>query len=72
MTRLGKALVTNAELVSAEETIRRVMAVTEHDVIDAAATLFAPERLSAAGIGPKESKFRSAVARVNPAVAERS
>ena len=72
MTRLGKALVTNAELVSAEETIRRVMAVTEEDVTNAAATLFAPERLSAAGIGPKESRFRAAVARVNPAVAERS
>jgi len=72
MTRLGKALVTDAELVTAEETIRRVMAVTEHDVTEAAATLFAPGRLSAAGIGPRESRFRSAVARVNPALAERS
>ncbi len=36
------------------------------------ATLFAPERLSAAGIGPRESRFRAAVARVNPALAERS
>ena len=72
MTRLGKALVTDAELVSPEETLRRVMAVTEEDVTAAAATLFAPERLSAAGIGPRESRFRAAIARVNPALAERS
>jgi predicted Zn-dependent peptidase len=72
MRRLGKALVTNAELVSAEETIERLMAVTEDEVTEAAATLFAPERLSVAGIGPRESRFRRAIARVNPAVAERS
>ena len=72
MTRLGRALVTDAELVSPEETLRRVMAVTEEDVTEAAATLFAPERLSAAGIGPRESRFRAAIARVNPALAERS
>jgi predicted Zn-dependent peptidase len=72
MTRLGKALVTDAELVSVQETIERVMAVTEDDVTQAAATLFAPERLSVAGIGPRESRFRSAVARVNHAVAERT
>ena len=72
MTRLGKALVTDAELVSTEETIRRVRAVTEADVATAARDLFAPERLSAAGIGPRESRFRAALAHVNPALAERS
>jgi predicted Zn-dependent peptidase len=72
MTRLGRALVTEAELVSTEETIRRVRAVTEADVAAAARDLFEPERLSAAGIGPRESRFRAALARVNPALAERS
>jgi len=72
MTRLGKALVTDSELVSTEETIRRVRAVDEADVAAAAHELFAPEKLSAAGIGPRETRFRSAVARVNPALAERS
>ena len=71
MTRLGKALVTDAELVSTEETIRRVRAVTDADVAAAASDLFAPERLSAAGIGPRESRFRAALAHVNPALAER-
>jgi predicted Zn-dependent peptidase len=72
MTRLGRALVTDAELVSVPETIRRIRAVTEADVATAAGELFAPERLSAAGIGPRESRFRAAVARLNPALAERS
>jgi predicted Zn-dependent peptidase len=72
MTRLGRALVTDVELVSVEETIRRVRAVTEEDVTEAAASLFAPERLSAAGIGPRETRFRAAVARVNPALADRA
>jgi predicted Zn-dependent peptidase len=72
MTRLGKALVTGVELVTVDETVRRVDAVEPADVAAAAKELFAPTRLSAAGIGPKESRFRSAVARVNPVLAERS
>ena len=72
MTRLGKALITDTELVSAEETIGRVMAVTEEEVTAAARALFAPDRLSAAGIGPRESRFRAAVARANPALADRA
>jgi predicted Zn-dependent peptidase len=72
MTRLGRALVTDTEIVSADETIRRVMAVTPEDVTAAARSLFAPNRLSAAGIGPRESRFRAAVARANPALGERS
>jgi predicted Zn-dependent peptidase len=71
MSRVGRALVTDTELVSLEETLRRVRAVTEEDVAEAARSLFAPERLSAAGIGARESRFRKAVARVNPALAER-
>ena len=70
MTRLGKALVTDTELVSVDETVRRVDAVQPADVADAAAELFAPDRLSAAGIGPNENRFRAALSRVNPALAE--
>ena len=66
MTRLGKALVTGIEIVSVEETIARVDAVTGDDVIALAANLYAPEGLSAAGIGPSEDRFREAIARVNP------
>ena len=72
MTRLGKALVTGVELVSVDETVRRVEAVTLEDVAAAASEFFSPGRLSAAGIGPKESRFRVAIAQVNPALVERA
>jgi predicted Zn-dependent peptidase len=72
MTRLGRSLITDIELVTVEETIRRIRAVTEADVAAAATELFDPERLSAAGIGPRENRFRAALARLNPALAERS
>jgi predicted Zn-dependent peptidase len=71
MTRLGRAIVTETELVPTAETLRRIRAVTEEDVAAAARDLFAPARMSAAGIGPKESRFRAAVSRLNPALAER-
>jgi predicted Zn-dependent peptidase len=71
MIRLGKALVTDTELVSIDETIRRVDAVEPDDVAAAAAALFDPERLAAAGIGPRESRFRAALARLSPSLAER-
>jgi predicted Zn-dependent peptidase len=65
MTRLGKALVTGTEIVSVEETIERVDAVTEADVADLAGELFSPGRLSAAGIGPSEKRFRAALTRID-------
>ena len=67
MTRLGKAVVTGSEITSVDDTIARVDGVTEADVAALAAELFAPGRLSAAGIGPDEDRFRAAIERVNPA-----
>ena len=72
MTRLGRALVLGIELVSIDETVKRLEAVTAEDVAALAAHLYAPERLSAAGIGPSEKRFRDAVARVNPALPARA
>ncbi len=72
MTRLGKAIVTGSEITSVDETIARVDAVTEADVAALATELFAPGRLSAAGIGPDEDRFRAAVERVNPAALDRA
>jgi predicted Zn-dependent peptidase len=68
MTRLGKATVTETPLLSIEEVVRRLEAVTVEEVAELAGTLFAVSRLSAAGIGPNERRFRNAVARVNPAL----
>ena len=72
MTRLGKSLVTGVELVSVEETIRRLEAVTGEEVGELAAELLGPERLSAACIGPSEERFAAAVGRVNPALLARA
>ena len=66
MTRLGKAMVTGMPLLSVEEIVRRLEAVTGEEVAQLAATLLAPSRLSAAGIGPDETRFREALERVNP------
>ena len=48
--------------------MRRLEAVTAGEVAELADALLAPERLSVAGIGPDESRFREAVERVNPAL----
>lgn len=68
MSRLGKSLLTGTELLSAEDLVERVDRVTAEEVASLAARLLAPERLSAAGIGPDEERFREAVERVNPAL----
>ena len=68
MTRLGKATVTDTPLLSVPEIVRRTDAVSAGEVAELAGELLASERLSAAGIGPDEGRFREAVARVNPAL----
>ena len=68
MTRLGKATVTDVPLLSIEEVVRRLEAVTAEEVAELAGSLFAPAGLSAAGIGPDEGRFHEAVAQINPAL----
>jgi predicted Zn-dependent peptidase len=68
MTRLGKATVTGTPLLTIEEIVRRVEAVTAGDVAELAGDVLDPGRLSAAGIGPDENAFRKAVEQVNPAL----
>jgi predicted Zn-dependent peptidase len=72
MNRLGKAIVTGMEIVSIEEAERRISAVTPDEVAELARAVFAPEGLSAAGIGPSEQRFRTAVEALNPALVERA
>jgi predicted Zn-dependent peptidase len=66
MTRLGKATVTETPLFTVEEIVRRLEAVTSEEVAELADDLLGVEKLSAAGIGPDEEKFREAVALVSP------
>ena len=72
MSRLGKAVVMGTEILPIEEIERRIVAVTEDDVAELARDLYAPELLSAAGIGPSEKRFRAAVQRLNPSAVERA
>jgi predicted Zn-dependent peptidase len=72
MSRLGKSLISDMDLLSLDELVERVQAVTADDVAVVAADLLRLDRLSAAGIGPSEARFRSAIERVNPGLVERA
>jgi predicted Zn-dependent peptidase len=69
MSRLGKSLITDTELLSLDRLIAEIDAVEPDEVAELASVVLAPERLSAAGIGPDEDVFASAVHQVNPALA---
>jgi predicted Zn-dependent peptidase len=69
MSRLGKSLITDTELVSIERIIAEIEAVEAEEIAELAGVLLAPEKLSAAGIGPNERRFMAAVQRVNPELA---
>jgi predicted Zn-dependent peptidase len=72
MTRLGKSLITDTELLSFERIIAEIEGVQADEVAELAGLLFAPERLSISGIGPSERVFRAAVRRVNPSALARA
>jgi predicted Zn-dependent peptidase len=72
MTRLGKSTITDTPLLTPEQIVKRLEAVTAGEVAELAQALLAPERLSVAGIGPDEARFAEAVQRVNPALLEKA
>ena len=72
MTRLGKSTITDTPLLTPEQIVKRLDAVTAGEVAELADALLAPERLSVAGIGPDEARFAEAAERVNPALAARA
>ena len=61
MSRLGKSLITDTELLSFERIIAEIDAVEEDAVAELAGVLLAPDRLSAACVGPDEDRFRAAI-----------
>jgi predicted Zn-dependent peptidase len=67
MNRLGASLMFDLPLLDVDELMERFDAVKLDDLRELTGELWAPERLSAAGIGPDEEAFRSAVAEVTPA-----
>jgi predicted Zn-dependent peptidase len=69
MSRLGKSLITDTELLSIDRIMAEIDAVEPDALAELAGVLLAPEKLSAAGIGPSEKRFMAAVERVNPGLA---
>jgi predicted Zn-dependent peptidase len=72
MSRLGKSLITDTELLTFERLIAEIDAVDADSVSELAAVLLAGPRLSAAGIGPSEDVYRAAVVRMNPELEARA
>ena len=66
MSRLGKSVVTDSELLSLDQILAGLDAVDAESVAALAGVLLAPEQLSVAGIGPREDRFVAAVDRIAP------
>ena len=63
MSRLGSALLGELPIYSVDEIVDRIDAVTVEDLRELARELFAPETLSAAGVGAEEDAFLRALRR---------
>ena len=70
MSRLGKSLITDTELMTLERVMAEIDAVDADELAELAAVLLPSERLAAAGVGPDEDKFRAAVGRASTALVE--
>ena len=70
MNRLGNSLLMDIPLLTLDEILAKIDAVTIEDVSELASSLFNPGRMSAAGVGADESCFREALAAVDPRLAE--
>ncbi len=69
MGRIGKAVLFGTPLLTLDELLEKVDAVSSDDVAELARELYAPESLSAAAIAPSEDRFRAALAPVSEALA---
>ena len=69
MNRLGSSVLMGVPLLTVDEVLAALDAVTLDDVAALADELYAPERLSAAGVGADEDAFRAALGPVTPALA---
>jgi predicted Zn-dependent peptidase len=69
MARVARSILFDVPLLTLDEMLARVDAVTSDDLARLTADLYEPGRLSAACIGPEEERFRAAVESVSPALA---
>ena len=72
MSRLGKSMISDTELLSIDRIAAEIDAVTPDAVAELCGVLLAPEKLSASGIGPSEERFRDAVRRIKPELPARA
>jgi predicted Zn-dependent peptidase len=70
MNRLGSEILAGMPLLSLDETVERIDAVTLADLSALVDELWSPDRMSAAGIGPDEGRFEEALAAIGPALVE--
>jgi predicted Zn-dependent peptidase len=68
MSRCARSVLYGIPLLSIDELLARVDAVTADEVMALADEFYDPARLSAACIGPEEDRFRGAAEAVSPAV----
>ena len=61
MNRLGSEVLAGAPLLSLDDVLERIEAVTREQLLELADELWAPERLSCAAIGPDEERLREAL-----------
>jgi predicted Zn-dependent peptidase len=62
MNRLGSEILAGTPLMPIDEVVERIESVSLEDLAELAEELWAPERLSAAGIGPGAERFDEALA----------
>jgi predicted Zn-dependent peptidase len=62
MNRLGSEILADTPLMPIDEVVERIESVSLEDLAELAEELWAPERLSAAGIGPGTERFDEALA----------
>jgi predicted Zn-dependent peptidase len=72
MSRLGKSLISDTELLTFDRIFAEIDAVDSDAIAELAAVLLPPERLSASGVGPDEDRFRRAVERANAPLVARA
>ena len=65
MNRIGSSVLMGVPLLTVDEVLAAIDAVTLEDVVELARELWVPERLSAAGVGGDEDVFRSALEAVS-------
>jgi predicted Zn-dependent peptidase len=69
MSRIGKAVLFGTPLLTLDEMLAKVDAVTNEDVAELARELYGPDSLSAAAIAPSEERFRTALAPISESLA---